>query len=212
MLEKWAPWKWAQPCHAAMPAHCSRRVGVRMSLACVFFSLKCKMQVRLRHFCLLIAEMLADIHGKGTSAAAESHTLRSEFPAVAVAAEDLAVVLSHIGRVQKFVAETWERKNPGHIQSEYRGKKVTIYKINFHVFFLWRKNFVEKNGTENDPFYPVLWRLVSGSDVWVVLWKKRWASLCQLSTPLLEFNFSIYEVQSDEALHEYYFLTNLFPL
>jgi len=52
-----------------------------------------------------VAELGTGIHAERTGSAAESVTFGSEFTAVAVAAEQLVLVLVGVGRVQHFVAQ-----------------------------------------------------------------------------------------------------------
>jgi len=60
----------------------------------------------VRHFSLLIPEMLPDVHGECAGSTAESNTLRSVLPSIAVSAKQLATVLGYVGGVQEFVAKT----------------------------------------------------------------------------------------------------------
>jgi hypothetical protein len=55
---------------------------------------------------LVAAEVLALIHGEAAGATAEAVALGSELPTVADFAEELAVVLRAVCRVEQFAAET----------------------------------------------------------------------------------------------------------
>lgn len=60
----------------------------------------------LRHGALSVPEVLALVHGQAASSTSEAVSLGSEFPAVALLAEELATVLAGVGAVQPLVAET----------------------------------------------------------------------------------------------------------
>lgn len=57
------------------------------------------------HLALGVSEMLALVHGEGSSAATEAVALWSEFAAVALLAEEVAAVLGGVRRVEPLVAE-----------------------------------------------------------------------------------------------------------
>lgn len=70
------------------------------------------------HSLALRLKMLAAVHGQATSSATEAIALRAELTAVADFAEQLALVLGAVCRVERFAAKTCNTRS-SHVVGDY---------------------------------------------------------------------------------------------